>query len=92
MSNDNNIRTGLWKNEPGKPAGYGGKIEIGGQEYWVNLYKNERKETDRHPDLNLVLKPKAPQGGGGHVPAQRNVEAPADFEDDIPFVTCVELP
>ena len=32
------------------------------------------------------------QGGGGHVPAQRSSEAPADFEDDVPFITCVELP
>lgn len=65
MNDDNRIRTGLWKNEPGKPAGYGGKIEIEGRTYWVNLYKNERKETERHPDLNLVLKPKdaAPYSG-----------------------------
>ena len=79
---ENNLRTGLWKNEPGKPAGYGGKITIDGVDYWVNLYKNERKETDRHPDLNLVLKPK--QSSGAPAPVQ--APAPADFDSDsIPF-------
>ena len=79
MNNDDKIRTGLWKNEEGKPAGYSGKVEIGGQEYFVNLYKNERKETDRHPDLNLVLKPKT----RGKAPAKE--EAFADGGDEIPF-------
>lgn len=81
MNNDDKIRTGLWKNEEGKPAGYSGKVEIDGKEYFVNLYKNERKETDRHPDLNLVLKPKT----GGRSAPQRQ-EPKADFSDsDIPF-------
>lgn len=81
MSDDNRIRTGLWKNEPGKPAGYGGKLEIDGQTFYVNLYKNERKETDRHPDLNLVLKPK---DAGARQAPQRQA-APVDDESDIPW-------
>lgn len=84
MSNDNQPRTGLWKNEPGKPAGYGGKITITEPgEYWVNLYKNERKETDKHPDLNLVLKPKEASAQRQSAP-QREPE-PAFQGDDIPF-------
>lgn len=61
---DDKIRTGLWKKDSnnGGDSYYGGKIEVDGREYWVNLYKNDRKETDTHPDLNLVLKPK--EGGG----------------------------
>lgn len=83
---DNNLKTGLWKNEPGKPAGYGGKIEITEPGwYWVNLYKNDRKETDKHPDLNLVLKPKdAPKAGGHGKPAPSH---DADPDDDIPFIS-----
>jgi hypothetical protein len=83
MSNDDKIRTGLWKNEEGKPAGYSGNVEIGGQEYFVNLYKNERKETDRHPDLNLVLKPKT--GGRSATPAKAAASFADDDPDSIPF-------
>jgi hypothetical protein len=83
MSNDDNkIRTGLWKNEEGKPAGYGGKVTITEPgEYFVNLYKNERKETDRHPDLNLVFKPK------GAATQQREQPKPSAAHDidDLPF-------
>jgi hypothetical protein len=77
MNNDDKIRTGLWKKEStnGGAGYYGGKVEIAGIEYWVNLYKNDRKESDKHPDLTLQLKPK-----DGQVP-QRS--APAnDFADD----------
>ncbi len=81
MSDDSQPRTGLWKNEPGKPAGYGGKIIITEPgEYWVNLYKNDRKETEKQPDLNLQLKLK-------QAPAQTSRPPPQpDFvDDDIPF-------
>lgn len=82
MSNDDKIRTGLWKKDGqnGGASYYSGKIEIGGQEYWVNLYKNDRKETDAQPDLNLQLKPK--EGG---TQRQARQEAPAEFSDSIPF-------
>jgi hypothetical protein len=82
MSNEDQIRTGLWKNEPGKPAGYGGKITLpDGSEFWVNLYKNDKKETERHPDLNLVLKPKQASNGA----SQGVSRAPAPEPDSIPF-------
>lgn len=81
---DDIIRTGLWKNDPGRPAGYGGKIEIDGVWYWVNLYKNDRKETERHPDLNLALKKKNAPTKPAQAPAK---PPPAAIEDDldIPF-------
>jgi hypothetical protein len=82
VNTDDKIRTGLWKNDEGKPAGYSGKVEIDGKEYFVNLYKNERKETDRHPDLNLVLKPKT--GGRSAAPAKASA-AFADDDSEIPF-------
>ncbi len=85
MSDDNKIRTGLWKKESnnGGAPYYGGKVEVGGVEYWVNLYKNDRKETDSHPDLNLQLKPvegqAAPKPQAVHRPA-------AEFDgEEIPF-------
>lgn len=80
---DDVIRTGLWKNEPGRPVGYGGKVMIlEPGEYWIGVYKNDRKETERHPDLNLTLKKK------GAAPAKPTpVPPPAAIEDDldIPF-------
>jgi hypothetical protein len=87
---DANLRTGLWKKESDKGSYYSGSVEIGGVAYWVNLYKNDRKEQDSHPDLNLVLKPKEqrrelPPAGRQ---AQRAAHAPVDdFVDDpsIPF-------
>lgn len=98
MSDDNKIRTGLWKKDGqnGGPPYYGGKIEIGGQEFWVNLYKNDRKTEDTHPDLNLVLKPKESRGGGStprNAGPQRLArgqpqQQSSEFDDDgIPFVT-----
>ena len=73
------IRTGLWKKESERGSYYTGSVEINGQHYWVNLYKNDRKESDKHPDLNLALKPKdAPQRS-----ASAPAPAPHDsFDDD----------
>lgn len=80
---DDKIRTGLWKKESnnGGAPYYGGSIEVDGREYWVNLYKNDRKESDKHPDLNLQLKPK--EGGA----PQRQAKSADDFADsaEIPF-------
>lgn len=54
------IKTGLWNKEGPNGPYYSGKITVNGYEYWVNLYKNDRKTEDRHPDLNLILKPRGP--------------------------------
>jgi hypothetical protein len=80
MSNEP-IRTGLWEKDSDRGSYYSGKIEIGGREYWVNLYKNDRKETDSQPDLNLQLKPKE---SNGQRPQQRQVPQSAanPFADD----------
>lgn len=80
MSNEK-VRTGLWKREGtnGGPSSYSGKVTIEGVEYFADVYKNDRKETDKHPDLNLILKPRG-------APKQTQQEAPRDagFGDDIP--------
>lgn len=93
-----NPSSGLWKNEDGKPAGYGGSITVGGVDYFVNLYKNDRKEPgSKQPDLNLRLKRKEKQGNGtprnnAPQPARRD-PAPQSFEpdnfqdQDIPFAS-----
>jgi len=82
MSNDNKIRTGLWKKEGNNGPYYSGKVEIGGQKYFVDLYKNDRKETDSQPDLNLQLKPMEASGNGS-APQRTSQPAPKnDFVDD----------
>lgn len=80
MSNDD-PKAGLWKKEStnGGASYYGGKITITEPgEYWVNLYKNDRKETDNHPDLNLKLKPK----DAAPARAKPQQAAAPDFSDD----------
>ena len=77
---EDKIQGGLWhktSKQPDKPGYYGGSITINGQEYWANVYKNEYKKESKHPDLNLVLKPKEPRPEGP-VPQ-------AEGENDIPF-------
>jgi hypothetical protein len=82
MSNED-PKTGLWKKEStnGGASYYSGKITIDQPgEYWVNLYKNDRKETDSQPDLNLKLKPKDVQAAPRKAPP-----APQFADDDIGF-------
>ena len=92
MSDDNKIRTGLWKKEStnGGAAYYGGgKVTITQPgEYWVNVYKNDRKETDKHPDLNTVLTPVdglSTSGRPSKPPAPVPAQEAAFVDDDLPF-------
>lgn len=81
------IKTGLWKKDGNNGSYYSGKIEVAGQEYWVNLYKNDRKTTDSHPDLNLQLKPKENSNRQAAATSRAAVSPVLDgFEDsEIPF-------
>ena len=77
---------GLWKNEEGKPVGYGGSITITEPgEYFTGVYKNDRKEPgSKQPDLRLVLKRKDKQGERQESRRQETQSDP--FPDDaIPF-------
>lgn len=81
------IKTGLWKKDGNNGSYYSGRIEVAGQEYWVNLYKNDRKTQDSHPDLNLQLKPKENSGRqAANTAKQEVIKATDGFEDsEIPF-------
>ena len=97
MSNyDNSNRGSIWKNdrkETDSHPDFTGSLNVNGVEYWVSAWKRKPDASPNAPALSFSVKPKEQRGGGGHVPAQRVSEAPADFEDsDIPFVSCVELP
>ena len=70
---------GLWKDTQYSGYKAGKPIEINGKFYWMNLYKNDRKEKETEPDLRLVLKETGP-------PRDRASSRGADeFNDDIPF-------
>lgn len=76
------IRTGLWKKEGQKGSFYSGKVTIDGQPFFVNLYKNDRKESENHPDLNLILKP---AGDAQKAKAAPQRQAPSIDDLDLPF-------
>lgn len=88
------FRTGLWKSDR-VPGSYSVKLDqenagrlaslLAGGPVYVDLYKNDRKETDRHPDLNLVVK--SAGNGAGRAESGPVGDAETDpFEsNDIPF-------
>jgi hypothetical protein len=49
-------KTGLWEKEGKNGPYYSGNVEINGQKHWVNVFINDRKTEDRHPDMNLLIK------------------------------------
>jgi hypothetical protein len=53
------IKTGLWWKEHNGNQNLSGSLKINGQEYWVNLYENTQKASEKSPDFSLYLKPKA---------------------------------
>lgn len=86
------FRTGLWKSER-VPGSYSVMIKqedagrlasmLADGPVFMDLYKNDRKTEDRHPDLNLVVKPAGRAGGNGSGPAGGADDDP--FDQDIPF-------
>lgn len=51
-------KTGLWKTESKKGTNYySGKIKINGKEYYISIFKNEKKK-DNSPDLMLYMNEK----------------------------------
>jgi len=81
------IKAGLWKKDGNNGSYYSGRIEVGGQEYWVNLYKNDRKTSDNHPDLNLQLKPKENSGRAAATRARQDVRQLTENDpgDELPW-------
>ena len=52
----NELNTGLWKKQSKKGLNYyNGSIVINGVKYWISLFNNTKKQTEKHPDLNLLL-------------------------------------
>lgn len=72
------LECGLWSatSKAGKSY-YRGSIAINGEEYWVNLFKNN-SNNEKAPQLKVYMKPKN----------AKNDEPVPDFkeiEEDIPF-------
>ena len=75
---DNELKGGFWTKTAASGLQYwSGSITVEGKEYWMNLFRNERKEKgDNKPVMNLQLKPKEDQAAPTTPPQQEN---------DIPF-------
>lgn len=69
MTEPNRIRTGLWKRDKGIGASKPVYIEAG--HYWINVYKNDYKQTDTQPDYNLELKEAEPRGESAPAPSRQ---------------------
>ncbi len=77
---DNEGQFSLWKNKA-KESGNTYltiKFTLNGEEYKVNLFKNDYKKEDKHPDYRGKLEPP---------PEPRGADKPADDEQDdgVPF-------
>lgn len=74
---NNEMQTGLWSKVSQSGNKYcSGVITIGDMEYWVNLFKNDKKGNDKAPDYRIILNEK----GQVEQKAEEDV-TPADFED-----------
>ena len=85
----------------GKPAESLGKLNLTKGtavavtgEFVLREYENKQYPEVRAYDVQLLGKrDSAGSSQGSHVQVQPVNEAPSDFaDDDIPFITCVELP
>ena len=78
MSNEKEIRTGIWEKTSEKGTRYGyGKITIEGKEYKVVLFKVGEKKSEKSPDFNLILEEIKENKD------KKNEEVFADFGDNL---------
>jgi uncharacterized protein (DUF736 family) len=55
---DNNLKGALWKKTSQKGVTFlSGKVQVGGEEYWISVFKKDKQEGSNHPDYDVVLKP-----------------------------------
>lgn len=65
---------GLWHDKAfTNGVAYKGKLELGGKEYWMNLYQNTRKQKNSDPDFNIKIEPRQIK------------DAPSGYEKPAPF-------
>lgn len=51
------IKTGLWKKKSQKGnTYYSGKFQIDGKDYYLTLFKNDKKGNEKAPDLRIFIK------------------------------------
>ena len=55
--NREEYRAGLWKKKSQKGTTYcTGKFKIGGKEYYLTLFNNDKKGNEKAPDFNLIIR------------------------------------
>jgi hypothetical protein len=83
MAYDNTNKLSLWIKENDKGKYLGGSINVEGVEYFIDVYKQENKASDRAPDYWGRVKRKNVQGNAPIVPRQPPKQE--DLDDAIPF-------
>ena len=43
----------LWRPDEGKPYVLSGTVKIDGEDVRIAVFKNDKKESDRHPDFRI---------------------------------------
>jgi hypothetical protein len=79
---DNEIKCGLWEKTNNKGTHYFcGKIFIDGKGYFVNLFENTKKFSERSPDFNIIMNPSE------NYASQSKPQQELNFGDnqDLPF-------
>jgi hypothetical protein len=82
MAYDNTNKLSLWIKENDKGKYLGGSVNVEGVEYFIDVYKQENKASDRAPDYWGKVKRKNVQGNAPIVPRQPPKET---LDDEIPF-------
>lgn len=84
---DNTNRGAMWNNANKQSDNHpdlSGSINIEGVEYWISGWKRRSDSSPNAPVVSLSIRPKDQQSAPKPQPAPVQ-QAPADFEDDIPW-------
>jgi hypothetical protein len=85
MAYDNTNKLSLWIKENDKGKYLGGSVNVEGVEYFIDVYKQENKASDRAPDYWGKVKRKTFQANTPIVSRQPVEGKRVDLDDEIPF-------
>ena len=90
MEYDNNMKGSAWNKTSAKGTEYiSGSITIDNQEYWISIFTNTQKKSEKSPDFSITLKEKESVIRNPHLAPQKittvNIQPSGELLDDIPF-------
>lgn len=74
----------LWKKEKNGNVYLSGEVDLAGQKHRVMVYKNDKKESAKHPDYRVMLV-KDDEERPDPLPASQADYGTQVPDDDIPF-------